>query len=135
MTKSESALHSLKSVGNLKLLVKPGEKPSLVAGIVLGPAIWLVALQAKFSLVPFACWNGWTAALHTVTLISIVLILAILYVCLRNWKLAGAGSPGESGSPADRDRFLALLGMGSAVFSLLAVVTQEIGNFFLGPCQ
>jgi hypothetical protein len=125
----------IETLKQLKLLVIPGEKPAVVAGILIGPLVWLVALQVKFALVPFACWFGWKLALHTATLVALSFVVIAGVFCWRNWRAAGAEWPGETDSPQERTRFLALLGLGSAAFSFLAILGQGIANFLLNPCQ
>jgi hypothetical protein len=62
-------------------------------GIVLAPVVWLATLEAKFALVPFACWFGWRALLHVATVMGLLIVLATGFVAWQSWQAAGGGSP------------------------------------------
>jgi hypothetical protein len=79
--------------------------------------------------------DGLAIALHAVTAAAAGLVLAGGFLAWRHWQTAGAGWPGDTDSPEDRNRLVGIIGVGVSGFSLLALIGQATANFVLHPCQ
>lgn len=101
--------------------------------ILTPPVAWFTALSASYVIVPWACGSAvGAAALH---LVSIVTLLAAAGAGVLAWT-AGPGAGGEwpGGSPAERNGFLALLGMFSGALFALIILVQWMAVLILDPC-
>jgi len=104
-------------------------------GLLAGPSVFLLNLQANFTMVPWVCatHNYWPIHLAHVIALAVVAWSGLL--AWRAYERAGKGVPGEEGTSADRERFLSVMGCIIASFSLLSLVAHWIPNFILSACQ
>lgn len=106
----------------------------LWVGFLGGPAAWFFHLVVSYSLVRYVCFGGSIWLMHLVTGVSLLAGGAVAWLAWRNWR--HTGSPLDSGGSGTRgrSRFLALLGVLFAAFSLFLIAVQGIPNFVLEPC-
>ena len=104
------------------------------AGLYAGPIAWLISLQAKYALVPWICANK-LQLIHPVTLVSVLIGLAGAYV---SWRALATASP----EPApDRSgggrphRFVAAVGVLTALLFTLTIALQGAAAFFFEGCE
>lgn len=106
-----------------------------VIEIILGPAIALAAMQAKFTLVPFACYFHWQVALHATTIVVFLMVLATIYF---SWQARNATTPHQQNEAAlveHRDYFLAGLSLGVNALAALFLLMMEMANIVFDPCN
>jgi hypothetical protein len=108
---------------------------SLWTGIVAGPLIWLVYLEASYALTPSACIAGNKQILGASTLAALLAIALTVWVAWRSWRASGATTATEAGNPATRSRFMALAGLGLSALSFLVVLASAIPIVVLGACD
>jgi hypothetical protein len=115
-----------------------GRLTLLLVGTLGPPALWAARLGASYLLVPYACWHGWSAALHGVTLLTLAGCLAAGWIAWRSWRgaggEAGGGGAADAGGPAVRARFMALLGVLMSAFFALVIVAEGTANVMIDPC-
>ena len=103
--------------------------------VLAGPLAWMLGLNAQYSLVRLACAKGNMLYLHAVTVLTLALALAGVWMALREWRRTGRHWPDEHGGTMSRSRFMAVVGlMAGALFSL-TIVAQWLANVFLNPCM
>jgi hypothetical protein len=103
---------------------------SLWSGILAGPIAWIINLQLRYALVPWACAHS---SRRVLTIIAIPLIV----ICIAGAFLARTGlAVGETETAYPmRVRFMAYGGlMLSAIFAL-TILASMIPDFFLSPCD
>ncbi len=104
-------------------------------GILGPPIIWAIRIAVSYVLVPYACWMGWIAMLHIVTLAALLGTAFAGWVAWGRWREAGRGTEVELGGTTTRTRFMAIFGMLSSGFFFLVMVAEGLANFFVDPCQ
>lgn len=104
-------------------------------GLLTGPIIFLINLQANFTMVSWVCatHNYW--AFHLAHAMSIALVSWSILLSWRAYARTGQGVPGEEGDAADRERFVSVMGLIVGSFSILSLIAHWIPNFLLGACQ
>lgn len=108
---------------------------ALWAGVLLGPAASLAALELGYVLVERACASGQTAPVHLSFLGCLMVTLLGGGLAWREWRRWGSRLASEEGGREGRSRFLALLGVVSAPLFALSIVAQWTATLFLHPCQ
>ncbi|HET7322116.1 MAG TPA: hypothetical protein VFI96_06450, partial [Longimicrobiaceae bacterium] len=94
----------------------------LWAGVLTGPAVFLIQLQVNYTLVTLACSRArpW---LHLSAITALLLTLGAGAIAWRDWRYTGGGWPGDGGGTVPRSRWLSMLGMlMSALFALVLLV-------------
>lgn len=112
---------------------------TLWAGVLLGPIGWAINLQTNYTLSVFACDGAWPLVLHAVTIASLAIAGAGIWLGWRSWQaLGGAGYDAGEAEPNDRlapSRFMAASGCVLSAFFAIAIVAQWIPMFFQDPCR
>ncbi len=103
--------------------------------VVLPSAILAAAMEANFILVRHACSAHHGAALHAVSVIAIVLLVATAFVAFSIWTVEGWKWPTEGPDLSARIRFLAVVGILNSAISFLVVLAQAIATIKFDPCQ
>ena len=113
-----------------------GQGIILWSGMLLGPILWLIQFQARYSLVPVVCSNGSNLLLQIIAAIALVCTVVTGIVCWRVWISAGAEWPSDllAGSQG-RKLFMAGLGMLTGGLFSLVMIAQMIPLFFFSPCD
>ncbi len=105
----------------------------LWAGVLGPPVVFLVDLLVSYSMAYWACSSGRRWALDLVTLVAAALVV----LCgLTAWRLVGGSGPADPQGawPADRTRFLGLVGLASSALFLLATLAFTVPRLVIGPC-
>ena len=104
-------------------------------GLLTGPSVFLINLQANFTMVSWICatHNYW--AIHLAHVLSLAIVSASGVLAHRAYLRVGRGVPGEAGDANDRERFIAVAGMLVASFSIVSLIAHWIPNFILSACQ
>jgi hypothetical protein len=103
------------------------------AGVYAGPVAFLVAIQANYALVPWACAHH----VRLVPLVALGLAAASLAGGILSWRAyrqAGGpnANPAEGGQP---NRLTALIGIGMAAFFAIIIVFQGAAGIVLDGCE
>lgn len=111
----------------------------LWAGVLIAPAAWAFNLQANYTLATFACEGRWPLLIHAISVVSLAVALAGMWIAWGSWRNAGgAGADTGEHEPRDRvarSRFMAAAGFVLSAFFALVIVAQWIPAFFQDPCH
>jgi hypothetical protein len=108
-------------------------------GLLIAPLVALAALTAGHALVTPSCARDSTVALHAAFAVAMLAALAATALSLRAWRRSGGRAPladsgGDGGRHAERDLFVALIGVAAGAYFTLVTVTQWSALALLGPC-
>lgn len=114
-----------------------GPAPVLTwVGLLLAPAVFAVHLQGAYLLVLADCGqSGGAWLVHGAGIVATLVAAAGTFAAWLAWSRAGAGSPGEEGTPMARTRLLAIAGGGLSSVLTLILLAQTIAGFFTPRCQ
>jgi hypothetical protein len=100
------------------------------------PAIAVLAgLEIAYIFADRACTTGDMLPVHLTWALSMGLALLGTWLGRGQWRRWGGRYAGDDGSPGERSRFLALLGMLTGGMAALAIAAQWSASFFFHPCQ
>ncbi len=106
---------------------------ALWAGVLGPPLVFLADLLVSYGVAYWACSSEKRWALDLVTLASVALVV----LCgLTAWRLRVGSGPADSqgACPADRTRFLAMVGLASSALFLLGTLGFLVPRLVIGPC-
>jgi len=106
----------------------------LWAGLLSGPTAWGLDLGVSYALVKWAC------VAHRDDVLRLLPVGALAVVAggaLLSWQAlrAATGEPDDGGTPRQRARFMAVLGLLSSALFALAIVAGAIPRWMLDACQ
>jgi hypothetical protein len=108
----------------------------LWAGVLMAPIAWLIQFEARYALVQSVCARQSRLALHLLSGLFFVIMMAGGIFCWRFWSREGKTAPQEEGSiPHERNVFLSLLGMLSSSLFAVVLIAQTIAQVMVDPCQ
>jgi len=109
--------------------------PRLIVAFFAAPLAWLIDLEASYAIVPWACAHGRRGVLFVIPTACLALIAIGSSICWSAWSTLRRQSALDGGSVADRNSFIALLGLlMHATFALL-IVTTFAARYLLSPCE
>jgi hypothetical protein len=101
----------------------------------LGPPIaWLLNLEFGFSLVHAACHGSGMGPVHLASVAALVVAALGGAAALITWSRSGSEWPDDAPGAIQRSRMMATLGLGTAAFFLVMILTQWIPTFIFQPC-
>lgn len=103
-------------------------------GVLAPPVAWLLNLEFGYSLAHAACHGAGILPLHLASLVALALGALGGAAALATWRHSGSTWPDDGSGAVQRSRMLATLGLGTAAFFLLMILTQWIPAFVLNPC-
>jgi hypothetical protein len=103
-------------------------------GLLAGPIAWLLNLEFGFSLVHAACHGSGMAPVHLASVAALVVAALGGAAAWITWSRSGADWPDDAPGAAQRSRMMATLGLGTAAFFLVMILTQWIPAFIFQPC-
>jgi hypothetical protein len=113
------------------------ENPRAIAlqwfGILGGPLAWLLQFIVNYALVRRACIAHSTTALHVVSALFLLVVIAAGIVSLLGFLKARQQFTSEDEAAA-RPHFLALLGLLTSSLYTLGIIMQVIASFVWSPC-
>jgi|SRR5881394_3952077 len=110
-------------------------KPSLWAGLIIAPLIWLTHFLINYALVPYVCHTRKFFAMHLTSATTVVLLAAALVICYRDWSEAGHQTPNlNDGGRVGAARLTAFAGLLTCSITLLITLLQFTATFFIDPC-
>lgn len=98
----------------------------LWAGLLTGPVIWFIGLEAKFALAPWVCAYGWRTAVFAVSFASLAITAAAGALSWMQWRQLPAGT---------RPRAMALGGMALSAGVVLVLLAQSLPEWILRGCE
>ncbi|HEX7070906.1 MAG TPA: hypothetical protein VF190_08875 [Rhodothermales bacterium] len=104
--------------------------------VLAAPFVWTVELNVTYWLVPLACQAGANVLVIVVNLSFMAITAAIGFVAWRHWERFGRQWPAghTDDVPAERSRFMAVLGLLSAGLFGLFILSNLIPTFVIHPC-
>jgi hypothetical protein len=103
--------------------------------IFTGPIVWLLNLQANFTLAPWACAFGWKLTLHLISAIALCISAGSGIIAWIEWRRLNLEWPGEAGGIAGISRSLAMSGVLLSAMFFLVILAQAIPQFILEACE
>jgi hypothetical protein len=103
-------------------------------GLLLPMAAAAIFLETLYLLSEYGCQNGFFFTNHIASALALFTSLLGGAISFRNWRHAGSAWPDQHADPADRSRFMAVLGiLLSALLSTL-IFAQWLPTFMGVPC-
>lgn len=105
-------------------------------GLLLSPAAFAAHLQGAYILVLSDC--GRDGGFGWVQLSGILaVVISALGTCAAwlTWVRSSNGSSGDTGDPAQRTRFMGLVGMGTSGLLTFILLAQLVSGFVIPRCQ
>jgi hypothetical protein len=110
-------------------------KPSLWAGIIGAPLVWLTQFLILYALVPWVCHSRKFFTLHLTVALAAILVAAALVLCYRDWQQVARQIPESTdGQRLGTARLTASVGLLNTSLILLIIIAQGIALFFIDPC-
>jgi len=109
----------------------------LWTGILAGPVAWAADLTASYALVKPACARGSSTAVMLMTLMTLLALAVIAAGGLVSWtslRYSTARGGTDGGRPIERARFMAVLGLTSSAFFVIATIALDIPRWVLDAC-
>ena len=104
-------------------------------GVLAGPLAMLGNLQAQYSLVPWACYNGARVVLHVAPAVSLIVVAVAAALARREWRVGGGGETDAASGVLARARFLGALGVATSIFFGFFIVAMWVADAFLDTCD
>jgi len=107
----------------------------LWTGILAGPMAFAFNLTATYALVKWTCAEDGELVLHLISVAAVLIVLGggwISWVALQH---SPEGIDTDGGTPQARARFMALFGLASSAFFLLATVANAYPQWVLDACR
>ena len=108
---------------------------SLWAGLLIGPLVALLQLEANYALAFWACGHDHMWLLHVVSLLALSLSLSAGVVAYLNWRRLGAQLPKDEAGVAPRSRFMSFVGILVSALMTMVIIAQWIPLLMIGPCE
>lgn len=103
---------------------------------VLLPFVSVLAAQGiMYMSLPWACARQHRLPLHVPAVVSLLVIAWCGVTALGDWRRAGGNTGTENDTVLGRSRFLALLGIASALFAALIQLVMWLPIFIIDPCM
>src|SRR4051794_1381199 len=111
-----------------------GVYPLAWAAFLAGPIAWCVNLEGCYALALHACAAGGRRTLHLSTLACLAAAVVGGLLARALWARLGHGTPSESeAGPGSGARFLSFLGLVSAPFFAMLILSQWLAILMLDP--
>ena len=123
------------TTGREKEFSRSGGLFALWAGVLVGPAVWLVQFQTNYTLVSLTCNHGGKWALHAVSVVALLLTAGAGFLAWDNWRDVGGGVKSKGRGVVPRSRFMSVLGLLVSGMFFLVILAQWVASWVFGPCQ
>ena len=123
------------TTGREKEFSRSGGLFALWAGVLVGPAVWLVQFQTNYTLVSLTCNHGGKWALHAVSVVALLLTAGAGVLAWGNWRDVGGGTRSKEWGVVPRSRFMSALGLLVSGMFFLVILAQWVASWVFGPCQ
>jgi hypothetical protein len=102
--------------------------------VLVPPTVFLTELGITYAYVPRACDAQRTEVLHWILLASLAIVCVAGVLAWRDYVALGRRLPHDHGTPEERARFLALLGVLTCALFAVAMLGQGVAHFSVSPC-
>jgi len=106
----------------------------MLAPLVVSPLVALINEEVAYVVVPWACYHETAGWVRVVPAVSLIVLIVLALVSLRDWRRVGGGTTAERATIADRVRWVALAGLGVTGISTLAVGSFRVATWMVFPC-
>jgi hypothetical protein len=106
----------------------------LWAGILAGPMAWALDLSISYAIVKWTCSSQHTVVLHAITIVAMLLTAAGAWASTIALRRGPADAVDDAARPADRAKFMALLGLTSCALFALAIIASVVPRVALDAC-
>ena len=107
----------------------------LWTGVLAGPVVWAANLTVSYALVKWVCSSRQFGVLHLITVISVVVVIAAAWLSWAALHETRGEMPADGGEPPERARFMAILGLTSSAFFIVAILANEMPRWVLDACR
>jgi hypothetical protein len=107
----------------------------LWTGILAGPFAFAINLTATYALVKWTCNSEQESVLHLVSLGALLMVVAGAWLSWLALRHSAAATETDQGTPEARARFMALLGLSSSAFFLLAIIANAYPQWVIDACR
>ena len=104
------------------------------AGLIGGPAAWVVSTQLNYALAPFACGSG-LPVLELVATTLVVLSLCGALLSWQAWRRLHDGLDVNAPHSHAPHLMIALIGVGAGLLFALVIAMQGTAALFLDGCR
>ena len=102
--------------------------------VLVPPVVFLTELSVSYAYVPRACDAQRTQVLHWMLLAALAIVCVSAVLAWRDYVGLGRQLPHDYGTPQERARFLALLGVLITTLFAVAMVAQGVAQLSVSPC-
>lgn len=102
--------------------------------VLLPPTVFLTEVVVTYAYVPRACDAQRTEVLHWILLAALALVCVTGAVARRDYVGLGGQLPLDHGTPEERARFLAVLGVLASALFAAAIIAQGVAQLSVSPC-
>jgi hypothetical protein len=107
----------------------------LWTGILAGPIAFAFNLTATFALVKWTCAEDRPLVLHLISFAAVLIVLGGAWISWMALEHSSGAIETDEGTPEARARFMALFGLASSAFFLLATVANAFPQWVLDACR
>ena len=106
---------------------------ALWAGILTGPVVWLLSLEAKFAIAPWVCAWHWKPAIYVVSLAAFAIVAFAGWVAWSQWRELSDGPANhmQLGAP----QAMAFGGMLLSAGFLIVLIAQALPELLMSGCE
>jgi hypothetical protein len=101
-----------------------------------GPTSFLILQSARYAVRDGAClYGGLRIVMEVCGALAVAIPAVIAITAWRHWNRDGREWPNDAPDAASRDRFLAVVCLTVALFTIAAAIALWAPSAFLSPCQ
>jgi hypothetical protein len=107
----------------------------LWTGILAGPVAWALDLEISYAIVKWTCAAGTETPFLVITVACLAMVAGGAAVSWRALRRTRGDVPEDGGSPRQRARFMAILGLASSALFALTIAAAAIPWWVLDACH
>jgi hypothetical protein len=108
---------------------------ALWTGLLTGPIVWFISLEAKFALAPWVCAFHWKPAVYMVSLVAFLVTAAAGLLSWNQWRQLSAEHSETGDSVLARPRIMALGGVMLSAGFFVVLAAQSLPELLLAGCE
>jgi hypothetical protein len=106
----------------------------LWAGILGGPVAWALDLTISYAIVQWTCSSQYTSVLHLITIAALLITAGGAFASWTALRRAHGAASDDGPRPADRGRFMAVLGLLLSALFALTMIGNAVPRLALDAC-
>jgi hypothetical protein len=103
-------------------------------GVLAGPVAFALDLGVSYAIVKWSCSVRSHTVLHAITVLALAMVLAGAVAAGMALRATRNDVPTDGGSPRQRARFMAVLGLSACALFALAIFAEAIPRWVLDAC-